>query len=63
VPLAVSGLTNKKIAAQLFISPKTVQTNLANVYDKLGVHSRAQLATRMTETAAPPPTSVLLPDR
>jgi DNA-binding CsgD family transcriptional regulator len=51
--LAAAGLTNKQIAAQLFISPKTVQANLGKVYDKLAVHSRAQLATRLTETAAP----------
>jgi DNA-binding CsgD family transcriptional regulator len=44
--LAASGLTNREIAAQLFISPKTVQANLAKVYEKLGIHSRAELGAR-----------------
>jgi DNA-binding NarL/FixJ family response regulator len=41
--LAASGLTNREISAVLFISPKTVGGNLARVYDKLGINSRAQL--------------------
>jgi len=44
--LAASGLKNREIAAALFVSPKTVEANLARVYRKLGVHSRAELATR-----------------
>jgi DNA-binding CsgD family transcriptional regulator len=44
--LAASGLTNREIAAQLFVSPKTVQANLAKIYEKLGVHSRAELGAR-----------------
>jgi DNA-binding NarL/FixJ family response regulator len=47
--LAASGLTNREIAAQLFVSPKTVQANLGKVYKKLGIHSRAQLGARATE--------------
>jgi DNA-binding CsgD family transcriptional regulator len=43
VALAASGLTNREIAAQLFVSPKTVQANLGKVYEKLGIHSRAEL--------------------
>jgi DNA-binding CsgD family transcriptional regulator len=41
--LAAAGLTNREIAAQLFVSPKTVQANLSKVYEKLGIHSRAEL--------------------
>lgn len=41
--LAASGLTNRQVAAQLFISPKTVEANLARVYRKLGIRSRAGL--------------------
>jgi DNA-binding NarL/FixJ family response regulator len=47
--LAASGLTNREIAARLFVSPKTVQANLAKVYEKLGVHSRAQLGARAAD--------------
>jgi DNA-binding CsgD family transcriptional regulator len=41
--LASSGMTNRAIAAELFISPKTVDTNLVRIYRKLGIHSRAEL--------------------
>jgi DNA-binding CsgD family transcriptional regulator len=44
--LAASGLRNREIAAALFVSPKTVEANLARVYRKLGVRSRAELAAR-----------------
>jgi DNA-binding CsgD family transcriptional regulator len=45
--LAASGLTNREVAAQLFMSPKTVEANLGRVYRKLGIHSRAQLGARL----------------
>jgi DNA-binding CsgD family transcriptional regulator len=41
--LAASGMTNRDIAAALFISPKTVEVNLARVYRKLGIRTRAEL--------------------
>jgi DNA-binding CsgD family transcriptional regulator len=41
--LAASGLTNREVAAKAFISPKTVEANLARVYRKLGIRSRAEL--------------------
>ncbi|MGH3676980.1 MAG: helix-turn-helix transcriptional regulator [Mycobacterium sp.] len=41
--LAASGMTNRDVAAALFISPKTVEANLARVYRKLDIHSRAEL--------------------
>jgi ATP/maltotriose-dependent transcriptional regulator MalT len=50
--LAASGLTNRGVAGALFISPKTVEANLARVYHKLGIHSRAELGQRMAERGA-----------
>jgi DNA-binding CsgD family transcriptional regulator len=42
--LAAEGLTNREIAERVFVSPKTVEANLARAYRKLGISSRAQLA-------------------
>jgi DNA-binding CsgD family transcriptional regulator len=39
--LVASGLTNKAIAAQLFVSERTVDRHVSNIYSKLGVSSRA----------------------
>lgn len=47
--LAASGMTNRKIASALSISPKTVEAHLTRAYQKLGIHSRAQLGWRMAE--------------
>ena len=40
------GLTNREVAAQLVLSVKTIESHLARVFTKLGVTSRAQLASR-----------------
>jgi class 3 adenylate cyclase len=45
--LAARGLINREIAAAAFISPKTVEANLARVYRKLGIRSRAELGARI----------------
>jgi DNA-binding NarL/FixJ family response regulator len=37
------GLSNRDVAAQLFVSPRTVDFHLRNVFSKLGVASRAEL--------------------
>ncbi|XMN10354.1 AAA family ATPase [Streptomyces griseobrunneus] len=42
--LAADGLTNREIAAQLLISPRTVGHHLSNVFPKLGIVARAELA-------------------
>ncbi len=43
VRLAASGLSNREIGEQLFLSPRTVGSHLYNVYPKLGVSRRQQL--------------------
>ena len=45
--LAASGMSNRDIAATLFISIKTVEANLGRVYRKLGVRGRVALARRL----------------
>jgi DNA-binding CsgD family transcriptional regulator len=52
--LITSGLTNREVAAQLFMSPKTVEATLARVYRKLGVHSRAQLGAELASPGSLP---------
>jgi DNA-binding CsgD family transcriptional regulator len=41
---AAAGLSNKQIAAELFIAPKTVEMNLSTAYRKLGIRSRTGLS-------------------
>ena len=52
--LAASGLTNIRIAQDLFVTPKTVETHLTNVFRKLGVGSRRELAAALSAPAADP---------
>ena len=43
----VAGMSNRDIASDMAISVKTVQFHIGNVYSKLGVHTRVQLANRL----------------
>jgi DNA-binding NarL/FixJ family response regulator len=46
VRLVADGRTNDEIGAELGIGSKTVETHLARLFDRLGVASRTELATR-----------------
>ena len=48
--LVARGMSNRQVAAELFISIKTVQFHLTNIYAKLGVGSRVELAAQFRES-------------
>ncbi len=56
--LLAEGATTRETAAKLFLSPKTVEYHLRNVYDKLGVRTRAALREIMADQAQNTPSSV-----
>ena len=55
VELVVDGLTNRDVGARLFLSPHTIDFHLRQIYRRLGVRSRVQLA----RLAGPPGARVL----
>ena len=48
------GISNKEAADRLFMSVKTVESNLRRVYRKLGIRSRAELARRHASSVPEP---------
>lgn len=53
--LAASGLTNREIAQQLFVSVKTVEYHLRHAYHKLDIPSRAGLVAALEQVGQDPP--------
>jgi DNA-binding CsgD family transcriptional regulator len=55
--LVAQGHTNREVATQLFLTTNTIETHLRHIFQKLGVRSRTELASKFTDfrdsTAAP----------
>ena len=52
--LVAAGRTNREVAEQLVLSPKTIEAHLRNIYAKLGVRSRVELTRSVTQTRSHP---------
>jgi DNA-binding CsgD family transcriptional regulator len=52
--LVVDRRTNPEIAAELFLSQKTVETHLRNIFNKMGVGTRAAVARAVERSEGPP---------
>jgi len=51
--LVADGRTNPEVAADLFVSRKTVEHHLSQIYRKLGLRSRTELARELAGVTAP----------
>ena len=51
--LVAAGLTNKQIGTRVFISERTVENHVRSIMNKLGFHSRTQIAGWITATDQP----------
>ena len=47
------GASNREIAAELFLAPKTIEFHLSQIYRKLGIHSRTQLVAALERQTSP----------
>jgi len=61
--MVAEGLTNREIAARLFISERTADGHLEHIRDKLGVNTRAQVAAWVVRQKAAPVPAASLPAR
>ncbi|WP_272475882.1 helix-turn-helix transcriptional regulator [Baekduia alba] len=52
--LVAYGMTNREVAAKLFLSPKTIEYHLSQIYRKLDLRSRTQLASLMAQELPEP---------
>jgi DNA-binding CsgD family transcriptional regulator len=41
--LVATGATSREVGAQLFLSPRTIEAHLRNIFRKLGITSRREL--------------------
>ena len=55
--LAARGMTSRQIGENLFVSPRTVDNHLQQVYVKLGIKRRSELAAHLLPTTEAPPPS------
>ena len=53
IELVAEGLTNPQIASRMFISAQTVKTHMKNVFRKLGVSTRSELAALSVRRTGP----------
>ena len=51
--LVADGLTNTELARRLYISPRTVAVHVSNILHKLGVSSRTEVSTAISQDAPP----------
>ena len=52
--LVARGMTNREIAARLYISTRTVETHVDHILTKLDLSTRTQLVARAHEGGSPP---------